>query len=378
MHIKEIHMVVAMTALLIFVFSGCQEGTRIWDNTDTTVSDETYSSAQDAINPEERLPAPMEHRMNWDFVTESLHANWEAYSISAYTDDKWELFYLGMTANRILQTWNAYVWNPDGSSYFEDVAGDAWRILFQGDAWMPGARAVCQAFQFDWAFPDWDPGWKVSAEKVEGSFGSEIEWIADEARPHYLYREKLYLPGYGAETEVTMKVFTNGDGTRLLADKAILLQAGDCDFSDVDIVGLDEAPLSRDERSGDQWSALNRYIEFRGMSETEFLTRTEYPKRISTEYDLRYKDAQGVVYDFSRDQCSFIRIPVKLIFSGLNDRTITRDELLTMMNAKVDWMYPIEDYGYGYSYYFDDCDVFFNSDENMEISGEDEIWIKMY
>jgi hypothetical protein len=376
MRVKEKHMIIATTVLLIFVFSGCREDVRMQDNTDI-IPGESPSSTQGAIRLEKRLPAFVEEQMDWGSITNNLYANWEAYSLAADIDDNWELFYIGMTADRILQTWNVYVWNPDGSSYIKDAGSSAWLILFQGDVWTPGARALCQAFQFDWAFPNWEPGWKISSEKVSGSFGSEIEWIADDANPHYLYREKLYLPGYGLETEVTMRVFTNSDGTCLLTDRPVLLQSVDHDFSGIDIDVLDDPPLSRDERSGSQWIALNKYIELLNMSEDELLARTEYLKLIETEYEPGYEDAQGVIYDFSRDRCDFIRIPAKLIFPDTSDGTITKDELMAILNARAEWIHPYEDYGYGYAYYFEDCSVFIHSNSDMEIRGDDGIWIKM-
>jgi hypothetical protein len=376
MRVKEKHIIVATAFILIFVFSACREDTRTQDNAGV-LSGESLSSAQGAILPEKRLLAFMEEQMNWNFIADKLYANWNSYSTAVPTDEMWELFYIGMTADRILQTWNVYVCNPDGSSYIKDAGSEAWLILFRDDVWAPDARAVCQAFRFDWAFPNWEPGWEISAEEVRGSFGSEIEWIADDAGPYYLYREKFFLPGYGAETEVTIRVFTNSDGTRLLSDKPILLQSDDHDFSDIDINVLDEPPLSRDKRSGLHWAVLNRYIEFLNLSEEEFLARTEYPRLVPTEYPPRYEDAQGVVYDFSGDKCSFVRIPAGRIFPDMGDGTITKDELMTIMNARVEWIHPYEDYGYGYAYYFEDCSVFIHSDSDMEIRGDDEIWIKI-
>jgi hypothetical protein len=174
-----------------------------------------------------------------------------------------------------------------------------------------------------------------------------------------------------------MRVFTNGDGTRLLADKPILLQSGNHDFSGIDINVLDASPLNRGERSGLQWAVLNRYIEFLNMEEEELLARAEYPKPVPTEYPPRYEDAQGVIYDFSDDKCSFIRIPAKRIFPDMGNGTITRDELMATMNARAEWIHPYEDYGYGYSYCFEDCSVFIHSNSDMEIGENDEVWIKM-
>jgi hypothetical protein len=264
-----------------------------------------------------------------------------------------------------------YKWYDDNSErlVLHDGGIDVQSLLFSDSIWKEGSycTGVYMGAEDTWHYdlPD-------TPEEMKAQFGEQAVWYPKNENQNAYYR-------YDFDDNVEVMLFSNPEGTTL--DKNVIIKMTDASnligerASEEDPVDTDFV-LDPEARYGIEWKEANYYQGFIGKTLEEI--KAQYPDIAYHEEYNRYVDPKTDIffclYGEYMATCYFVGVPAKLIFTGLPEGPISRDELLNYWHIPHTW--NLYEWPF-YHFRFEDVMIFICTDINGTIDEDEIIAIKL-
>jgi hypothetical protein len=269
---------------------------------------------------------------------------------------------LGVFANR-------YTWYPDGAETSTDETAN---FMFSGPIWEEGSVCVEIAIPFEEVVRDWEDG-ALTVDAMMKMDPGIVRWVPAGGG------EKAYFAYDDADAGITLKLYSDESGSRLLADESVRLRqtglvkpytAGNYNFERYE-------PLHSGLRTGPMWAGVNEYGALLGADIDEISACIEHGGFEENDFGYTvYRDyGNGDEYGFAgytEGKCDYIYLTAEKVLEGFSGIKSGHD-FLSEMGLRAEWS---EYLGPLFEYPFTDYKVYFFTDTERNIYPESKVIIR--